>query len=425
MIIKNFAQLATSKLRRDALQIIEDGLNSINTRKIIEKNVRLHKNGLLWVKDNWVDLKKYRRIYLIGIGKAAFASVRVLEGKLKDYITDGIVLDIYGAPLKKVKSMVGTHPHTTETNVSATREIIGLLQSAQEEDLVLTVITGGGSALLCSPYKMSCETKDSIAQALWNAGATVQEMNTVRKHLSGIKGGHFAQLAYPAKVVSLIFSDVPGDNLSAIASGPTVLDPTTVQDAAKILAKYNVLKVCSLPNCDLQETPKDPMIFRRVVNVVVVNNKTPIAAMEETGRHLGYKVEIFSSEISGEAEAVAKELVLNSKPKTALLAAGETTVRVKGKGKGGRNQHLVLAALKYLRDGRIIVSVNSDGYDFTPHAGAIGDEYTLKKAARKKLPPEKYLKNDDSFHFFEKVGDAIKTGILGTNVADLMLVLSK
>ncbi|MDP2720596.1 MAG: DUF4147 domain-containing protein [bacterium] len=425
MIIKNFAELATSKLRRDALGIIEAAYNSINTKKVIENSVRLHKNGLLYIKDNWVDLKKYRRVYLIGIGKAAFASVSVLEDLLKDYITDGIVLDIYGAPLKKVKSIVGTHPHSTETNVAATREIVALLQAAQEEDLVLTVITGGGSALLCSPYKISCDLKDSIVTSLWKAGATIQEMNVVRKHLSGIKGGHFASLAYPAKVVSLIFSDVPGDDLSAIGSGPTVLDPTTVKDAAAILAKYDVLKACNLPNCELQETPKDPMLFQRVVNVVVVNDKVAVDAMEEMGRRLKYNVEIFSSEITGEAQEVAKELVMNAKTGTVLLAAGESTVRVIGNGKGGRNQHLVLSALKYLKDGQVIVSVNSDGYDFTTHAGAIGDRETIAKAKRKRLQIEKYLKNCDSFHFFEKVGDAIQTGILGTNVADFMLVLSK
>jgi len=425
VIIQNFARLATSKLRRDALGIIEAGFNSINTRKIIDANVSLHRGGLLKIKGNWLDLKNYRRIYLIGIGKAAFSSVRVLENKLRDYITDGIVLDIYGAPLKKVKSMVGTHPHATETNVSATRQIIGLLESAKEEDLVLTVITGGGSALLCSPYKISCELKDRIVSKLWEAGASIQEINTVRKHLSEIKGGFFAKLAYPAKVVSLIFSDVPGDDLDMIASGPTVLDTTTVEDAAKILGKYNVLKQCNLPNCDLQETPKDPRYFQRVANVVVANNRIPLNAMSDMAKRLGYNPEILSSEIKGEAKDIAKRLVLNAKPKTALFAAGETTVKVIGKGKGGRNQHLVLAALRHLKKDQAIVSVNSDGFDFTEHAGAIGDQETLEKAKKMKLSTEKFFKECDSFNFFEKVGDAVETGILGTNIADFMLVLSK
>lgn len=425
MFIRNYSQLATSKLRRDALGIIEEAYSSINTKKIIEKNVKLRKSGFLYIKDNWIDLKKYRRVYLIGIGKAAYSSVNVLENILGDYITDGIVLDIYGGPLKKVKSMVGDHPYPTETNVSATRQIIGLLQTAKEEDLILTIITGGGSALLCSPYQISCDTKAAMVHALMDAGATIQEINTVRKHLSDIKGGHFARLAYPAKVVSLIFSDVPGDDLDMIASGPTVLDTSTVQDAAKILAKYDVLKVCKLPNCELQETPKDPKYFRRATNIVIANNKIPLEAMGKQARKLKYKVEVLSSEVGGPASEIAKRLVFSSKPRTALLAAGETTVKVVGKGLGGRNQHLVLSALKYLKEGQVIVSVNSDGFDFTPHAGAIADKETLAKAKRKKLLVEKYLKTCDSFHFFEKVGDGLITGILGTNVADFMLVLSE
>ncbi|OGY25533.1 MAG: hypothetical protein A2Z11_03855 [Candidatus Woykebacteria bacterium RBG_16_43_9] len=425
VIIKNFAQLATSPLRRDALQIIEVGLHAIDTEKVIKTTVKFHKNKFLAIKDTWLDLDKYRRIYFVGIGKAAFAAAKALETTLGNRITDGLVLDIQGGRLKKIKSLVGTHPDPTEANVSATREIISLLRSASEEDLVIAVISGGGSSLLCSPYQISCQEKASVVDAMMDSGATIEEINTVRKHLSEIKGGNFAKIAYPATVVSLIFSDVPGNDVSMVASGPTVLDPTTITDASKIMAKYDVLKKCKLPHCDLMETPKNPMYFQLVTNIIVADERLAIDAMRVEAVKLEYKVEVFSYQIEGRAEEVAKKLVLNTKPKTALLAAGETTVEVKGGGRGGRNQHLVLSALNHLREDQVIVSVNSDGIDHSSFAGAIGDEHTLANAKKKKLASKKFLDNCDSFHFFQKVGDGIETGALSSNISDFMLALSK
>ena len=425
MIIKNFTQLATSPLRRDALQIIDAGFSVINTEKVIKNSISLEEGSLLRVKDQWLDLSRYRRIYLVGIGKVAYTAAKALENILGDFITDGIVLDIQAGPLRKIRSMVGTHPKPTQANVSATREIISLLGSAGGEDLILAIISGGGSALLCSPYQISCEEKASIDTSMMNSGATLEEMNTVRKHLSEIKGGNFAKLAHPAQVASLIFSDVPGDDVGLVASGPTVLDTTTVADASKLMTKYDVLKKCRLPNCDLIETPKDPAYFQLVTNTVLVNNRLAIEAMEVEAVKLEYKAEVFSSQIEGAASDVAKRLVLNAKPKTALIASGKTTVSVRVNGAGGRNQHLVLAALKHLTNGQVLISVNSDGVDLSSYAGAIGDKNTIDKAKKKKASSEKFLKNFDSFHFFQKVGDGIETGILGSNVADLMVVLSQ
>lgn len=425
MVIKNFKQLATTSLRRDALDIIEAGFDSINTKKIIENNIKLYKNGFLKIQEAWVDLRKYRRIYFVGIGKAAFAAAAATEKILGDKITEGVVLDVQGGDLKRIRSVIGSHPLPTQKNVTATREIISLLQSAKEEDLIIAVISGGGSALLCSPYQISCEEKAEVIDALMKSGATIDEINTVRKHLSEIKGGNFARFAYPAKVISLIFSDVASNDISMVASGPTVLDITTTTDASKIMAKYGVLEKCKLPHCDLVETPKDPTYFIRVVNLVIADNYIILKAMTERARKLRYKPEILSAGIQGEAEKVAKKLVLNAKPKTALLAAGETTIKVVGRGVGGRNLHTVLAALEYLQEGKVVVSVNSDGVDHGLYAGAIGDYKTVEKVKKSKLSINEFLDNCDSFHFFQKTGDGIETGVLGQNMADFMLVLAE
>ncbi|OGY22489.1 MAG: hypothetical protein A2126_02065 [Candidatus Woykebacteria bacterium GWB1_45_5] len=425
MVIKNSKELAKSQLRANALKIIEAGFAAMDTENVIKNSLKLYQNNLLIVKDTWLDLTKFRRVYLVGIGKAAFSAARAIEEILGDKITDGIVLDINGGLLKRSRSLVGTHPVPSQVNLSATREIISLLKSAAEDDLVVAIISGGGSALLCSPYKLSCEKKESVVGELIKNGANIEEINTVRKHLSEIKGGNFARLAYPASLVALIFSDVPGDDISVVASGPTVLDTTTVADASKIMAKYDVLKKCKLPHCDLIETPKDPTYFQLVINIVVANNQLALLGMAKKAKELKYKVEVFSSRLEGEATAVGKKLVLNAKPKTALLAAGETTVKVAGAGWGGRNQHLVLSALAQIQKSQVIISVDSDGIDHSRFAGALGDQATLTKAKRKKLEVSSFLETCDSFHFFQKVGDGIETGILGSNIADFMLVLAK
>ena len=425
MRIKNFAQLATSPLRKDALEIIDAGLAAIDTNKIIKHSVKLHDNKLLQIKDTWLDITKYRRVYFIGIGKAAYEAARSIESILGEWITDGIALDIKGKDLKKIRTIIGSHPHPTQANVSATREIISLLQSAKEEDLIIALVSGGGSALLCSPYQISCDEKAAIVESMVNAGANIEEVNTVRKHLSEIKGGFFAKHAYPSKLISLIISDVPGNDISLVASGPTVLDTTTVAEAAHLMTEYDVLKICRLPHCDLTETPKDPMYFQLVTNTIIGDERLAIDAMRVEAVKREYKPEVFSYEIEGKAVDVAKKLVLNSKPRSAILAAGETTVEVKKGGKGGRNQHLVLATLGLLKKDQIVISINSDGMDHSSFAGAIGDKKTVEEANKKKLSPEKFLQNTDSFNFFKKVGGGIETGLLGTNISDFMLVLSK
>jgi glycerate-2-kinase len=248
-------------------------------------------------------------------------------------------------------------------------------------------------------------------------------MNTIRKHLDLVKGGGLLKILYPAKVISFIFSDVPGNDLSFIASGPTVKDKTNIATALKIIKKY---KLKSVRKEDLIETPKEEKYFKNVRNILALSNLTALKAMKEKAESLGLKAKILTDNLKGDVKDVAKFLfqeIKKSKEKI-LIAGGETTVKVKGKGKGGRNQELVLWFLKtltYADSNFLIVSLNSDGWDNTEFAGAIGDKITLEKAEKLKLDIDKFLENNDSFHFFKKTKDGIITGRLPINVADLIL----
>lgn len=251
-----------------------------------------------------------------------------------------------------------------------------------------------------------------------DSGATIQELNVVRKHLSRIKGGRLVEYVYPARVLSLILSDVTGDDLATIASGPTVKDPTTVDEARAILDKYGLPK-----EIELTESPKDPKLFENVTNVILANMATAIPPMEAKAKELGFTPRVVSTAFTGDADYVGKDWLEKIKPGEALLATGETTVKVTGKGTGGRNQQLVLSSLRYLLENQVIAAVGTDGHDNTTNAGAIGDQSTLVRANKMGLDPIDFAKNHDSYTFFQKVGDGILTGDLESNFADIILCL--
>jgi glycerate-2-kinase len=284
------------------------------------------------------------------------------------------------------------------------------------------LVCGGGSAMLVYP-NIPLKKYIQVNQELLKSGANIYEMNTIRKHLDLVKGGGLLKILYPAKVISFIFSDVPGNDLSFIASGPTVKDKTNIATALKIIKKY---KLKSVKKEDLIETPKEEKYFKNVRNILALSNLTALKAMKEKAESLGLKAKILTDNLKGDVKDVAKFLfqkIKKSKEKI-LIAGGETTVKVKGKGKGGRNQELVLWFLKtltYADSNFLIVSLNSDGWDNTEFAGAIGDKITLEKAEKLKLDIDKFLENNDSFHFFKKTKDGIITGRLPINVADLIL----
>jgi len=407
-------------LRRDALAVLRAGLNAIQTEDAMRRACRLQ-GDILTVGGKRFSLKRYKRIFVIGIGKASLEAGRALETLLGERITDGVVLDVKRAKLKRIKSIAGTHPLPSIANMRATGEIMAILKQLDSHDLVITIVSGGGSALLCWPFELKCDDLSVIFKALSAKGATIQEINVVRKHLSEILGGQFARLAFPATVLGLIFSDVPGDDLGVIASGPTVMDASTVEDAERVMARYELLRVCRMPSCNLRETPKDPLLFKHVTNVLVLNNGVAIDAMVAEAKKRGYKTRVLSTSLSGEAREVGQMLASQPKKGEMVFAGGETTVTLHGNGKGGRNQELALGALARVEDDEIVVSCASDGIDNSPAAGGIADAETIRHAKRLRLRTETFLEKNDSFTFFKRSGDQIVTGVTGTNVSDLMI----
>lgn len=415
---------ARTPLRRDAVRILEAGLAAVETKSVINRLVSVEGDTLTVAGEEY-DLSRIQRLIVIAIGKAAFDAGCALEAILGDRINAGFVLDVKGGHLRHLACRIGTHPFPSETNTAATTEITELLKSATEDDLVLMVVSGGGSALLCQPTDLSCADLSLLTKTMMAKSATIQELNVVRKHTSDVQGGQLAAMAHPARVVSLIFSDVPTDDWSVVASGPTYLDTTTAADAQAILEKYELLKSCRLPHCELKETPKDPALFARVRNVEAVSNKEAVLAMKQEAERLGYNARVFGTQIVGEAREVGVRLAEEAAPGEAVIAAGETTVTLLGTGTGGRNQELALGALEHLPEDALLLSCASDGIDNGPMAGAWVDAGVRAAAARKKLDPTAYLATNDSFAFFKKAGGHIQTGRTGTNVSDLMLVLRK
>ncbi|OGL62930.1 hypothetical protein A3E97_05360 [Candidatus Uhrbacteria bacterium RIFCSPHIGHO2_12_FULL_47_12] len=421
-LFKNYSSIATTGLRRDALAIVEAGLRAVETQAAVHQAVSLKKD-VLKMGDKTFSLKSYRRVFVVGIGKAALEAAKALEEILGDRIQDGIVLDVKQGKLKRMKSIAGTHPFPSYENIRATGEIVGLLKAVDSQDLVIAIISGGGSALLCWPHQLECGDLTAMTRVLMQKGATIHEMNTVRKHTSDIQGGQFVRLAYPATIAGLIFSDVPGDELSLVASGPTFLDTSTAKDAKRILEKYHVLSMCKLPECHLVETPKDPSLFTHVTNRSVVSNAHATAAMMKQAKTLGYKPVLYSNKLEGEAHEKGKMFAGLVKPGEVLIAGGETTVHVRGKGNGGRNQEFALGALGSIGEDALVLSCASDGIDHSSVAGAFVDVNVRAKAKILGLKPETYLAKNNSYNFFQKTKSYLDTGVMGMNVSDLMLAM--
>jgi glycerate 2-kinase len=392
------------------------------------------------------------RILVSGFGKAACQMTKAIEDSLKDLIVTGIVITKYGhCPLsyrfENVRIIEAGHPVPDENGLKGTKEIIKLLKNSKENTLAVCLISGGGSALLVAPYEgITLKEKQKITRQLLKAGANIYELNTVRKHISRVKGGRLAEIAYPARVLSLILSDVIGDRLDVIASGPTSSDRTTYKDALVVLKKYRLIEssprsVVGILNRGINglipETPKKGnIIFKHVENIVIGSNKILLDAAKEKAEKLGFDVEIISSELSGEAKDVGKWLAQKSmtmkcskdkniKKSTCLISGGETTVTVKGKGVGGRNMELALSFAIEINgiDGITLLSAGTDGTDGpTDAAGACVDGQTVSKAKAIGIYPEAYLRNNDSYNFFKKTNELFNTGPTGTNVMDIQIV---
>ena len=426
MLIRNYHDLATDKLRQDGLTILNAGLMAVAPDRVVGKLVRVEGQRLMIGETAVADLTEYKRIFMVGAGKVAHAVAVALEPVLAPRLAGGVVVGTWQGQTEKIEYVEADHPLPSLKNVEASKRLVEMVEGAGGDDLVVAIITGGGSSMLCLPHVMSVEAQARLIDALMKAGADIFEVNTVRKHTSQVKGGWLASKGKKTNMVALIFSDVIGDDLSMVASGPTVADQTTVADAQLILKKYNLWEECTRQGCKLIETPKDEAVFERVKNILVVSNRLALEAMGNKAQELGYSTQVLQTAVSGEARLVGRELLgrLNQ-PGQAVIAGGETTVHVTGTGQGGRNQELVLGCLAALGDNQVIISCASDGVDNkTKFAGAIGDKKTLDEATKKILNPEIFLDNNDATNFFEQEGDGIETGPLPSNVADLMIAIN-
>lgn len=421
LMIKNFEELAKTDARKIVLELIETALKSIQPEEVVQKNIH-RRHNVLTICEQGFDLDKFERIFLLGFGKGSAGNSRILENMILDKLTAGYVIDTETAEFEKIEATIGTHPLPSETNFKFTQKALDRLSHLTKRDLVLVVICGGGSAMLVHPHSISLEQKISVGKALLKSGASISEMNTVRKHLSNVKGGGLAQILYPAKVVSLIYSDVPGNDLSVIASGPTFPDSTTIDDAINVLKKYKLGKKLDLKREAFIEKSRDSKYFKNVHNIIVLSNQTALAAMQKKAVGLDLRAKIFSDRFESEAKEAGKKLIAETYPGSILLAGGETTVRVMGNGIGGRNQEVVLGALKNIGEKTIICSFSSDGWDNTKYAGAVGDHKTVEQANNLGIDFLRFLENNNSLDFFTKTGDAIITGRLPSNVADLFIV---
>lgn len=418
-MIKNFAQLAVTPERKKLLKILDHGLEATKTAAIIKNSVALTGEQLA-INAHRFDLKKFKNIYVVGIGKAAGESCLELERILGDKISAGYCIDVKFIDLKFVALTVGAHKNIEKKNFSFANAVVSLLHNLKQDDLVIAVISGGGSALFCYPYEAECVQGGEIFKSLTQKGASIYEINTVRKHLSLVKGGGLAKIAYPATVISLLFSDVPGDDLDVIASGPTIKDSSGVEDARSVLKKYGLND-----KIKLFETPKQDKYFEKVSNILICSNKITLAAMKKRAAGIKLPVRIFKSDFQADANEAARILLSEARVGELLVAGGETTVKISGEGKGGRNQHVVLAGLNYLQPTDIIISCATDGYDNTEAAGAVGDAQTLSKAQTLGLDTKRYLDRNDSYNFFFNTQDQIITGQTGLNVSDIFLVYKK
>jgi len=448
-LLKNAGSQLDRKARKLAIEALNAALEAVDPKAIIKSKATLKGNSLK-ISDLTFNLKDFKDIYVVGGGKASGAMAEALVELLGDRIKEGAINVPYSSPsykTGKVKLQEANHPIPDESGVKGAKHMLEMVAKAKETDLVLCLISGGGSSLMPQPREgISLEDKRKVTDALLKCGATITEINTVRKHISALKGGLLAKEAYPATVVNLILSDVVGDPLDFIASGPTVPDTTTFHDAVDILKHYgfwgampsSVRKVLSDgENGRIPETPKPgDKVFNKVHNIVVGNNFTAAKAAYDTLRKDKVNALLLTSTLEGQARDVgtvlasmAREIVASGNPVSrpaALVAGGETTVTVMGKGKGGRNQEIVLnAALKIGNvDGVVIASVSTDGVDGpTDAAGAVVDGRTLQRAHDLGLNPREFLANNDSYRFFSKLGDLVFTDPTGTNVCDVAVVV--
>lgn len=437
----------TRERREKLLPILSAALAAVDPVTAVRRHMSLVGDELR-IGERIYDLGQYRDIYVIGGGKAGGSMAKATEEILNDRLTVGVINTKYGylAKTEIVRINEAGHPIPDAAGVQGATEMAGLAARASDGDLVICLISGGGSALMTLPVEgITLADMELLTAALLRCGATINEINAIRKHLSQIKGGNLSRLAYPAEVVSLILSDVVGNPLDVIASGPTVPDSSSYAQAYDVIERYGILR--EVPSSVVEhlrrgkegiipETPKeDDAAFAKTYNLIIASNEVAAQAAIVKAQDLGFNTALLSTFVEGEARevahvfsAIAKEIAHSGHPVSrpaCVVAGGETTVTIRGEGKGGRNQELALAAAIQMEglSGAMIVALATDGTDGpTDAAGALADGSTLPRAREKGLSASHTLASNDSYHFFEALGDLIITGPTNTNVNDLTFV---
>ncbi len=420
------------------------GTGAVMPEDAVRRHLRLSRN-ILCADGTRYNLERFRNIHVVGAGKAAPGMARAVEDILGSRITAGVVVTEYGLPCRteRIEVFYGRHPVPDRGGLKGAKRVLSLAEGAKGDDLVICLISGGASALLPAPVDgITLRDKQLVTELLVRSGAHIGEINTVRKHLSRIKGGGLARACYPATVLTLIISDVVGGSASTIGSGPTSPDATTVDEAIGILKGYSLTemlpeRVLEVLRARTHETPKpgDP-VFRKTKNFIIADNITALKEVKRAARAMGYRAVIITSLLTGDVgdaagfiASVIKEARLSgnpSKPPCCILFGGETTVRVRGRGRGGRCQELALLLAEKITSigGVAVLCAGTDGIDgITPAAGAFVYGTTLKRAQRLGLDPRRFLLKNDSYNFFRPLGDLFITGPTGTNVADMVICL--
>jgi len=423
MIIQNFNELATSDKKKDCLEILEAGLEAANPENIIPKYVTPDE---IKIGGKSIKIRKYSNIYSVAFGKAGDSMTRALNAIIP--IKSGIVVIPKGSKSrikgKKFQIFNSRHPKPDQTSVKAAKEVMKFLQNKKSDELVIFLVSGGGSSLLAMPNDITLDDKIYVTNLLLKSGATIQEFNCIRKHLSKIKGGRLVE-NMKCQGISLVMSDVEGDDLSSIASGTTYMDDTTFADALDIIEKYKLKRKMPLEVLQVLENGLEKIEIpkkSKIENYIIANNSDCLEAMQKTARKIGYNVTIL--QVFGEIkDAVTKILEnISENQKACLIFGGETTVRVLGKGMGGRNQEMVLRILKNTQKLKkiVIASMGTDGIDGNSvFAGAITENIRIDSSITKE-----FLKNSDSGRFFQKQKGSIVTDFTHTNLMDIGVILS-
>ena len=424
MIIQNFEELAITEKRKDCLEILESGLQAADPQNILPNYVtpnEIRLNGKI------VDISKYSNIYTVAFGKAGDSMTRAINSIIP--IKSGIIVIPKGSKAKikgkKFQIFNSSHPKPDKTSVKAAKEVMKFVENKKNKELIIFLVSGGGSSLLAMPDEITLSDKAHVTDLLLKSGATIQEFNCVRKHLSKIKGGKLVQ-NMKCDGVSLIMSDVEDDDLSSIASGTTFMDNTTYQDAMDIIEKYRLkrkipLEVLQILGNGLHDQKPETPKQSKIDNFIIANNSNCLESMEKIAKTKGYKVTKIQN--YGDIKEGVKKILENisEEQKTCLIFGGEPTVKVLGKGQGGRNQELVLRILKNTQKFKkiTIASMGTDGIDGNSNfAGAIIENIKIDLNVMKE-----FLKNSDSARFFQKQKGNIKTGHTHTNLLDIGIIL--